>query len=241
LPRGAAVVELTPRTGHVECRLALADLADLGAAVGRCRALCDADADPQAVDAVLARDPLLRPLVAAALGRRVPGAVDGAEVALRTVVGQQVSVAGARRLVARVAAALGRPLAEPDGGLTATFPDAASVATADAAVLPLPAARRRALQALAGAIAEGRVVVGPGADQGELRAGLRALPGIGEWTVEMVPMRLGDCDAFPATDLGVRRGLAARGLPDDRLAALGRAERWRPWRAYAALHLGDPG
>ncbi len=240
LPRGTAVVELTPRLDHVECRLALADLADLAAAVGRCRALCDLDADPGAVDAALGRDPLLGPLVTAAPGRRVPGTVDGAEVALRTVVGQQVSVAGARRLVARIAAALGRPLTEPDGGLTTTFPDAATVGAAGAALLPLPDARRRALQALACAIAERRVVVDAGADHEELRVRLRALPGIGEWTVETLLMRLGDCDAFPATDLGVRRALAARGLPDDRFAALRRAEGWRPWRAYAAHHLSDP-
>jgi AraC family transcriptional regulator of adaptative response / DNA-3-methyladenine glycosylase II len=240
LPRGPAVVELAPRTGHVQCVLALTDIADLAAAIGRCRRLCDLDADPRAVDAVLARDPLLRPLVEAAPGRRVPGAVDGAEVAVRTVIGQQVSVAGARRLIGRVVAALGRPLAEPDGGLAVTFPGAAAIAAADSALLPLPDARRRALQALARAIAEGRVAVDAGADPDELRARLRELPGIGEWTVEIILMRLGDCDAFPATDLGVRRGLVTRGLPGDRVAALRRAEGWRPWRAYAAHHLCDP-
>jgi len=237
LPHGDGVVELTPRADHVECRLRLADLRDLATAVGRCRALLDLDADPRAVDDALARDPLLAPLVAAAPGRRVPGTVDGAELAVRTVVGQQVSVAGARRVVARLAASLGRPLAQPSGTLSVVFPTTAALADADPALLPLTEARRRTVLALAREIDDGRLVVSGTADRDELRARLLATPGIGEWTVECILMRLGDTDAFPATDLGVRRALRGLALPDNAAAAGRRAEPWRPWRAYAVQHL----
>ncbi len=237
LPHGDGVAELTPRADHVECRLHLSDLRDLAAAVGRCRALLDLDADPRAVDAALARDPLLAPLVAAAPGRRVPGTVDGAELAVRTIVGQQVSVAGARRVVARLAASLGRPLAAPSGTLRVLFPTAAALADADPALLPLTEARRRTVLTLAREIGDGRLVVSGAADRDELRARLGALPGIGQWTVELVLMRLGDTDAFPATDLGVRHALRVLDLPDDAAAAARQAAPWRPWRAYAVQHL----
>jgi len=241
LPHGSGVAELTFRADYVACRLRLAELRDLAAAVGRCRALLDLDADPRAVDVALSRDPILAPLAAAAPGRRVPGTVDGAELAVRTVVGQQVSVAGARRVVARLAETLGRPLTAPDGGLRVTFPTMAALAAADPAALPLTAARRLTVLALAEAIADERLVVSAAADRGELRSRLRAMPGIGEWTVECILMRLGDPDAFPATDLGVRRALAALGGPDDAAAAVRQAEAWRPWRSYAVQHLWGVG
>ena len=241
LPHGDGVAELTARTGHVECRLWLADLSDLAAAVGRCRALYDLDADPEAVDAMLGADPVLGPHVSAAPGRRVPGAVDGAELAVRTVVGQQVSVAGARAALARVAAALGRPLGAPRGTLTVTFPTAETLAGADPALLPMTTARRRTVLTVAQAIAERRIEVSATADRDELRARLRELPGVGDWTVECIMMRLGDTDAFPATDLGVRRGLRLLGLPHDRASVARLAEPWRPWRAYALQHLWNVG
>ena len=237
LPHGDGVAALTPQADHVACRLRLADLRDLAAAVGRCRALLDLDADPRAVDAAFARDPILAALAAAGPGRRVPGTVDGAELAVRTVVGQQISVAGARRVVARLAEAFGRPLGAPDGALRVTFPTAVALAAADPAALPLTAARRRTVLTLAGAIDGGRLVVSGAADRDELRSRLRAVPGIGEWTVECILMRLGDPDAFPATDLGVRRALRALGQPDDTAAAVRQAEAWRPWRSYAVQHL----
>jgi AraC family transcriptional regulator of adaptative response / DNA-3-methyladenine glycosylase II len=237
LPHGDGVAELTARTDHVECRLWLADLSDLAAAVGRCRALYDLDADPEAVDAVLGADPVLGPRVGTAPGRRVPGAVDGAELAVRTVVGQQVSVAGARAVLGRMAAALGRPLGAPRGALLVAFPTAGALAGADPALLPMTTARRRTVLTLAQAIAERRIEVSAAAERDELRARLRLLTGVGDWTVECIMMRLGDTDAFPASDLGVRRGLRLLGLPDDR-ASVGRlAEPWRPWRAYAVQHL----
>lgn len=239
LPHGAGIAELAPCAGHIECRLRLGDLRDLAAAVGRCRALLDLDADSKAVDGALEGDALLGALVRRAPGRRVPGAVDGAELAVRTVIGQQISVSGARGVAARLAAALGSPLATPHGTLTVTFPDAAALAAADPALLPMPASRRRTVLTLAREIAEGRIVVSVATDRDELRERLREIPGIGEWTVSCIMMRLGDTDAFPATDLGVRRALELFGRPHDAASATRLAAPWRPWRAYAVQHLWD--
>ena len=167
--------------------------------------------------------------MAGAPGRRVPGAVDGAELAVRAVIGQQVSVAGARTVAARVATALGRPLSDPRGTLRVTFPSAEALATADPALLPLPATRRRTVQALARAIAEQRLAVGAATERDELRERLLQIPGIGEWTVAYVLMRLGDTDAFPATDHGVRSAL-------DRARRAGRGRGgYTPGRSLATL------
>jgi len=268
LPHGLGVVALTPQAEHVDCTLRLADMRDLGAAVQRCRRLLDLDADPVAVDAALAADPVLAPLVRATPGMRVPGAADGAELAVRAVLGQQVSVGGARTVAGRLAAAHGAPLADalpscaaaqaaaagasgphgaaqaaagaapPRAGLTHAFPTAAALAALDPEQLPMPRARGRALIGLCAALASGAIVLDPGADRAEVREQLVALPGIGPWTAEYVAMRaLGDPDAFPASDLGIRHALAKLDQPHDARAAAALAERWRPWRAYAALHL----
>lgn len=238
LAHGAGVAELTPVDGHVRCRLRLDDLRDLGSAVQRCRRLLDLDADPVAVDGLLGTDPLLADLVAAVPGRRVPGSVDGAETALRAVLGQQVSVAAACTATARIVAGHGTPLAEPDGGLTHLFPTPAVLAEVDPATLRLPASRQRCLLGLAGALAAGTVDLEPGADRAATRDVLLALPGIGPWTAGYVALRaLADPDALLHGDLVVRRALARRGASDDPRAWEGLAERWRPWRAYAVLHL----
>lgn len=238
LPHGAGIVALTPRADGVDALLRLADLRDLTAAVERTRRLLDLDADPIAVDDVLRRDRVLRPLVRRAPGRRVPGCVDGTELAMRTLLGQQVTVAGARTLASRLVRDHGKPLDVPDGGLTHRFPDAESIADADLDGLGVPGRRAEALGLLARRIAEGTIEIDAGADRDELRARLHELPGIGPWTVEYVLMRgTGDPDAFLPTDLAVRRGLAALGLDSKPRAALERAEPWRPWRAYALAHL----
>lgn len=244
LPHGAGIATLSPSAAdagdHVHCELRLTDLRDLAAAVQRCRRLLDLDADPVAVDEALAADPLLAPLVRATPGRRVPGAVDGAELAVRAVLGQQVSVAGARTLAGRLTAALGEPLPDPaaDDALTHAFPSAATLAAADPATLPLTRARAHALVVLCGALADGSLALDPGADRDAARERLLTLPGIGPWTAEYVAMRaLGDPDAFPATDLGVRHALEQLGHAGDHAAATALAERWRPWRAYAVQHL----
>jgi len=238
LPYGCGTVALVPRVDAVEALLRLADVRDLTAAVHRTRRLLDLDADPAAVDAVLQRDPALRQCVRLAPGRRVAGSVDAAELAMRAVLGQQVTVAGARTLAFRLVQAHGKPLDCPEGSLTHRFPDAATIAEASLEGLGVPAARSEALRRLATAIARGAIAVDPGADRAELRARLGELCGIGPWTVEYVLMRgAGDPDAFLPTDLGVRRGLEALGLDGSPTAALARAEAWRPWRAYALAHL----
>ncbi|CAN5652449.1 AlkA N-terminal domain-containing protein [soil metagenome] len=249
LPHGPAVVQLDlgdrapsakkrSDTDFVPCELRLTDLRDLASAVARCRRLLDLDADPTAVDAHLGADPDLAPLMASRPGTRILGTVDGTELALRAVLGQQISVAGARTLTARLVAALGTPLAHPDGTLTHLFPRPEAIAAADPSTIPLTAARTRALQGLAGALASGEVRVDPGADREQTERRLLALPGIGPWTVAVIALHgLGDPDAFLPTDLIVRRGTERLGLPSDPVALTARAERWRPWRGYAVMAL----
>jgi AraC family transcriptional regulator of adaptative response / DNA-3-methyladenine glycosylase II len=220
----------------VSCTLALCDLRDLTAAVARVRRLLDLDADPVAVGDVLTADRALRAAVRRRPGRRVPGAVDGGELAVRTVLGQQVSVAAARRLAARLAESFGKPLAAPVGDLTHCFPAADALAAADPAELPMPRTRARALVALAGALASGALTLDPGADRDAAAAALGQVDGIGPWTVSYVAMRaLGDPDAFLPGDRGVQRGAATLGISARELAA--HAARWRPWRAYAVQYL----
>jgi AraC family transcriptional regulator, regulatory protein of adaptative response / DNA-3-methyladenine glycosylase II len=247
LPHGHAVVSLsTPDRHHdgpayVVGELHLSDLRDLTTAVSRCRQLLDLDADPVAVLEALRPDPLLGPLVAADPGRRVPGATDGFELAVRAVIGQQVSVSGARTIAGRLVIAAGEVLPEPLGGITHLFPSpGALVALAhdDPAVFSMPAARRRALVALSRAVETGAVVIDPGSEPSELRSSLVALPGIGPWTAEYVTMRaLRHPDAFMATDLGIRRAARKLGLPDGAAELSALAHEWRPWRSYAMVHL----
>jgi AraC family transcriptional regulator, regulatory protein of adaptative response / DNA-3-methyladenine glycosylase II len=224
LPGGPGIVALSPRGDHVACELHTTDPGDREDAVRRCRFLLDLDADPAAIDAALAQDPLLAPLVAAAPGRRVPRTVDPHEMALRAVLGQQVSTAAAATHAARLARDAGDPVADPSGGLSRLFPTAAAVAAVDPGTLALPRARRATLIGLARALAVGL-------DLSD-RDALLALPGIGPWTVETIAMRaLGDRDAFVATDLGVAAALRRLGV------TAARAQRWRPYRAYAVQHL----
>jgi AraC family transcriptional regulator, regulatory protein of adaptative response / DNA-3-methyladenine glycosylase II len=240
LPHGTGLVTLQDgeTAGHVRCRLRLSDPRDLDAAVARCRRLLDLDADPLAVAESLGRDHLLGPLVAASPGRRVPGHVDPAELAVRAVLGQQVSVAAARTLAGRLAAHYGTPLRHPAGTVTHTFPTPAALAAADEADLAMPRARRHALIGLAAALANGTVRLDPGTDRDQAARELLALPGIGPWTVAYIRMRaLGDPDVFMPTDLGVRHVLRRLGQPADPAAAEAAALRWRPWRSYALQHL----
>lgn len=252
LPHGPAVVSLTPtrqdqmpaRAGRgpsasaaVVCDLRLADNRDLATAVARCRRLLDLDADPVAVDAHLASDPLLAPLVDARPGLRVPGCVDGFEVAVRAVVGQQVSVTGAVTVLGRLVEAHGADSALVDGTSTRLFPRPEVLAEVDPATLPMPLGRARALVHMSRQVADGRIVLDMGSDWERTRHQLLEIPGIGPWTVEDIALRgLGDPDAFPATDLGVRRALERHGVSTPAEIAA-RAERWRPWRAYATVHL----
>ena len=244
LPRSTAVAELdlVDNGAEVRLRLRLDDLRDLSVAVQRCRWLLDLDADPAAIGEVLGGDPLLAPLVAARPGLRVPGAVAGLELAVRAILGQQISVAGARTLAGRLVNALGEPLPQADGSLTHRFPTAEALATLDPATpqpgLGLTRGRLVALRGLGQAVAAGELDLDRGADREQTEKTLLALPGIGPWTAAYIAMRaLGDPDALPAADLGLRRALERHGLPGDPASIRARAERWRPWRAYAVLHL----
>ncbi|GAA4130482.1 AlkA N-terminal domain-containing protein [Actinomadura keratinilytica] len=243
LPNGHGVVALRPFPDHVACTLTLTDLRDLTIAISRCRRLLDLDADPVAVDDLLRADDVLTPLVDKAPGRRVPHTVDPAEFAIRAVIGQQVSTAAARTHAARLVAAHGEPITDPDGGgLTHLFPAPEALAEPDPSALAFPRARRTTLTALITALAGGDIDLDAGADWDEARARLAAVPGIGPWTVETIAMRaLGDPDAFVPTDLGVRGAAAGLGLPATPAALIRRAARWRPWRAYAVQYLWATG
>ncbi len=234
LAHGSGVVELTPAEDRIDARYWLDDNRDRSEAVARSRAMLDLDVDPRDVLSALGDDELIGPLIRVRPGLRVPGNPDPHELAVRAVLGQQVSVTGAATLAGRLVAAYGERLDQPVGGVTQLFPRAAALANADPSALTMPAGRKRALQALGAALADGQLVLSPAADRATTHARLLALPGIGPWTAEYIAMRaLRDPDAFPASDLGLRRSLAALGY-DARLGGIIKlAERWRPYRAYA--------
>jgi AraC family transcriptional regulator of adaptative response / DNA-3-methyladenine glycosylase II len=238
LPNGTGVVELRPAGDHVRATFWLEDLRDLAAAVRRCRALLDLDSDPLAVLDALGGDPVIGHLVRAAPGRRVPGHVDAHELAARAVLGQQISVAGALALAGRLVAGHGEPLAAPVGGVTHLFPSAAALADAEPASLPMPAKRRAALIGLARALDQNEILLDEAADREQAQRLLTELPGIGPWTASYIAVRaLRDPDAFMAGDLGVRRALERLGEDGRAPEASRLAEPWRPYRAYALVHL----
>jgi AraC family transcriptional regulator of adaptative response / DNA-3-methyladenine glycosylase II len=238
LPAGNGIVSLAPEPDHVRCTLVLDDFRDLGTAIARCRRLLDLDADPEAVVDALGAEPELSALVAKAPGQRIPRTVDEPELALRVVLGQQVSVKAARTHAARIVHAYGQPVTDPDGGLTHVFPAVEHLAEIDPVHLAFPKSRRRSLVALIVALADGYVRLDPGCDWNRAREQLLSLPGIGPWTAEVIAMRgLGDPDAFPATDLGVLVAAKQVGLPESSRALVEHSTRWRPWRSYAAQHL----
>ena len=195
------------------------------------RRLFDLDAEPTVIDAALARDRSLRPLVRARRGIRVPGALDPFEVSVRAVLGQQVSVRAATRLAGRLVERFGTPVPGIGAlGLTHLFPDAPTLAEADLTEVGLTRARARAVNGLATAVASGALSLHRARDLDHTIAELESLPGFGPWTAQYVAMRAcGERDAFPASDLGLQHALG-----DD---AETRAEAWRPWRAYGAIQI----
>lgn len=206
--------------------------------VERIKALFDADADPLPIDDHLRRDAGLARLVRARPGLRVPGAWDGFELGVRAILGQQISVAGATTLAGRLAQAFGARTPDETSGATRLFPTAERLAEADIAKIGLPGARARALSGFARDIAESCLSLSPAAPIEETRTRLLAIPGLGPWTVEYVALRaLRDPDAFPAGDLGLRRALSVEGTLVSEKELRERSEAWRPWRAYAAMHL----
>ncbi|MCT7662119.1 DNA-3-methyladenine glycosylase 2 family protein [Mycobacterium deserti] len=238
LPNGSGIISLTPQPDHVQCRIVLDDFRDLATAIARCRRLLDLDADPEAVVDALGADPDLSVLVAKAPGQRIPRTVDEHELAVRVVLGQQVSVKAARTHARRIADAYGQPVADVNGGLTHVFPAVEQLAEIDPVHLAFPRSRQRTLTALIRALADGEVVLDAGCDWNQARAQLLSLPGIGPWTAEMIAMRaLGDPDAFPASDLGVRLAADHLGLASEVKSLTEHSARWRPWRSYATQHL----
>lgn len=232
-----AVLEVAPHASGVMLRLPVNAVAALPRVLSRVSRMFDLDTDVLAVAEALSADPRLR---RALKGRvvRVPGAFDPFEAGVRALLGQQVSVAAARTLAGRVVAACGSPLPKPVGTLTHVFPTPAAVAAAPLETMGLTRSRAAALRGFAAAVASGALDLGTFKDLDDAVQKLTALPGIGDWTAQYLAMRaLGEPDAFPAGDLGVRQALATSDtLPSER-EVRARAERWRPWRAYAVLAL----
>ena len=228
---GWVEVRPAPRGTGIEVRIDARLAPALPRVLAACKHAFDLDCQPEAVAGHLGA------LAAARPGLRLPGAFDGFETAVRTIVGQQVSVKAARTLAARLVQRYGTPVATPFAGVTLLFPDAARLADcapADIGSLGIVAARARAIVALARAVADGRITLAPNVDVEGTVERLRGLTGVGEWTAQAIAMRsLHWPDAFPAGDAGVLRALTQR-----RAAAAARlAEPWRPWRAYAVVHL----
>jgi AraC family transcriptional regulator, regulatory protein of adaptative response / DNA-3-methyladenine glycosylase II len=246
LPGGPAVLIGVVGRQHVRATVVASDPAAAEPALEIMRRILDLDADPAPIDATLRGDALLRPLIDARPGLRSPGAADGYELLVRAITGQQVSVAGARTTLGRMACAHGTALPaelaaaarqHAGDGLAWVFPQAQQLAGADPAGLGMPRARGAAIVRASEVCGDG-LTLAPGVDVGAARETLLALPGVGPWTVEYVAMRaLKDPDAFLASDLGVRHALFALGGDGSPRAASAAAEAWRPYRAYANHHL----
>jgi AraC family transcriptional regulator, regulatory protein of adaptative response / DNA-3-methyladenine glycosylase II len=239
LSGGPGEIRLRFGDDSVEAELRLTDPADADAVVERCRWLLDLETDVRAVEAHLAKTPHLAASIIAHPGLRLPGQVDGFEVAVRAVVGQQISVAGARTILGRLVRTHGDVVVgealDGEPALTHLFPSPEVMAEVDPETLPMPRSRGRALVAVAGAVASGELVLDRGVDSEEARRYLLALPGIGSWTADYIALRAwGDPDVFLATDLGVRHGLTRMGLAD---AGPEIFQAWAPWRSYAMMHV----
>jgi AraC family transcriptional regulator of adaptative response / DNA-3-methyladenine glycosylase II len=229
LPGGPALATLRDGVGFVRCQLRLTEQRDLITAVARIRRLLDLDADPIAVEAVFEADGQLAALARKHSGLRSPGAVDGFEMAVRAIVGQQVSVSGARTLLGRIATSFGTPVFDE----WRLFPFADSFADTDPELLPMPRKRAATLHTVAAAMASGSLMLDPGADRAASRAALLALPGVGPWTADYLLMRaVGDPDVLLAGDLGVERAAASFDID----ISDGRPD-WAPWRSYATHQL----
>jgi AraC family transcriptional regulator, regulatory protein of adaptative response / DNA-3-methyladenine glycosylase II len=235
---GVLSVRNDAAVGALRVRVRCSRLSALPAILARLRRQFDLATDPVAIASALSTDPQLAPLLAARPGLRVPGAWSGFEVAVRAILGQQITVTAASRLAARLVAAFGTPVEGEDGSSRA-FPEPAALAEADVASLGMPRARAGAITALARAAAGDERLFEPGRGLDEAVAALCALPGIGVWTAQYIAMRvLRESDAFPSADIGLLRAMTPPGGTRPTPAVLAeRAEAWRPWRAYAAIHL----
>ncbi len=235
---GTVEVRVAPDESALVASLELSSTASLRPVRERLRRLFDLDADPQAIRAHLENDRRLCKLIRHTKPARVPGTWDGFELSVRAILGQQVSVKGATTLTARVVKRFGEPLRHAREGLSHLFPTPAALAEADLTNVGVTKARTRSVNALSAAIAADDLDLDglQGLDESVRR--LRKLPGIGEWTAQYIAMRaLREADAFPAGDLGLRRALGGGQGPVSERELRNSAERWRPWRAYAAIHL----
>jgi AraC family transcriptional regulator of adaptative response / DNA-3-methyladenine glycosylase II len=233
-------VTVRPGTNNaLKASIRASRLSILPQVIARLRRVFDLAADPSAIAAHLATDPSLAPLVSKRPGLRVPGAWDGFELAMRAVLGQQITVAGAIRLAGRLVTTHGEPLAMPDGDLTHVFPRPEALAVANLATLGMPASRAATLSAVAAAIIASPDFLGAHVGLEEAIKRLRSIRGVGEWTAQYIALRqLREPDAFPAADIGLMRAAADNdGRRPDAGELLAQAEKWRPWRAYAAQHL----
>ena len=229
---GSLAVSLDKSGAALEARISFPEPRWLFLIVERLRRMFDLSADPREISARLAADPLLAKRLEAMPGLRVPGCWDGFELAVRAIIGQQVSVKGAATLAGRLVQTFGTPIAMSPP-LTHLFPSPEVLAEADVARIGLPGKRAATIRALARAVSEGRIAFSSVDNIEEFRLRLREIPGIGDWTLQYIAMRaLGDPDAMPASDLGLLRNAS---LHHERELAQ-RAEAWRPWRAYAAMH-----
>ena len=231
---GALVITNRPERNSLRVTIRFPHLAGLPRIIARVRQMFDLDADPEAIGLALAQDRRLGPLVAERPGLRVPGAWDGFELAVRAILGQQITVTAATTLAGAIADRWGEPV-ELDG-LTRLFPRAEILASA--VIGGMPGARATSISKLAACVAADPGLFERGGDLAASIAGLRALPGVGEWTAHYIAMRaLREPDAFPVGDIGLMRAMDdGRGRPTP-AALLARSQAWRPWRAYAALHL----
>lgn len=243
------VVIVTPRKdGALSAEIRFPRMNALPAVIARVRRVFDLSADPTLIGAHLSQDPALAPLVAARPGLRAPGAWDGFELAVRAILGQQITVSAARGLAAKLVERYGEPIedaAAAELGLTRVFPAPERLVGEDIAALGMPRARGAALEALARTVAADRSIFTPRADLESAIAALKALPGVGEWTAQYIALReLREPDAFPQADIGLMRAMAdEHGVRPTAEQLLARSAAWRPWRAYAAQHLwaADPG
>jgi 3-methyladenine DNA glycosylase/8-oxoguanine DNA glycosylase len=207
--------------------------------VARVRRMFDLGADPEIIELQLSRDPYLLPLLNSRSGLRVPGAWDGFEVAVRAILGQQISVQAANTLAGRLVEAYGQQVSESGySQLTHVFPTAGVLQGASLTEVGLPENRRETIRRLAQSVVEGRVDFSAAQGLEDFAARMVQLPGIGSWTAQYIALRMSEPDAFPASDLGLRRAVTRPGEPlISEKGLLRRAEAWRPWRAYAAVHL----
>ena len=237
------VVIVTPGAGDMlVAEIHFPRLKALPAVIARIRRVFDLAADPGLIGAHLSQDPALAPMVAARPGLRAPGAWDGFELAVRAVLGQQITVVAARNLAAKLVHAYGQRIDDPAAaelGLTHVFPTPDRLVGQEIAALGMPRSRGAALEGLAGTVAADPTIFTPRADLESAIAALSALPGVGEWTAQYIALReLREPDAFPSADIALMRALADEtGVRPTARELLARAEVWRPWRAYAALHL----